>query len=61
MLKAKSQAPYSALVHLHLGQIYIKQNKLEAAGENLEKSISYAQNPQIKDQAERLLFDFIKN
>ncbi len=60
VLKAKSQAPYSALVHLHLGQIYIKQNKLEAAGENLEKSISLAQNPQIKVQAERLMKDYIK-
>jgi tetratricopeptide (TPR) repeat protein len=61
VLKAKNLAPNSALIHLHLGQIYIRQNKLEAAGENLEKSIRLAQNDLIKEQAERLLFDFIKN
>lgn len=61
LLKAQSLAPYSAVVHLHLGQVYIKQEKLEAAGENLQKSIRFAQNPQVKEQAEWLLLDFVKN
>lgn len=61
VLKAQSQAPYSAIVHLHLGQIYLKQNKIKSAEENLVKSIQLAQNPVIKKQAEQLLSDFISN
>ncbi len=59
--KAKQQAPYAALVHLHLGQVYLQQNKLDLAAEHLKISIQFAQNPHIKAQAERLMMQYIKN
>ncbi len=61
LLKAKQYAPYSAVVHLHLGQLYIQKNEYALADENLRACVEFAKNAQIKQQAVYLLENYLGN
>lgn len=61
LLKAKNHSPYSALIHLHLGQLYIKQDRIQEARDNLNQCIALAQNEQIANLAKHLLANYPSN
>lgn len=61
LLKAKHYSPYAAIVHLHLGQLYLKMDQFPLAQEFLQESIQLTENSQIKQQALYLLENYPRN
>ena len=59
LIQANEKQPLSSLVHLHLGQLYLKTGKINDSYIHLTRSIDLAQNEEIKMMAQNFL-DSIK-
>lgn len=55
MLQALEKQPFSSMVHLHMGQLYLKTGNLKDAFDQFQLSISLAQNDEIKAAAQKYL------
>ncbi|PKO16908.1 MAG: hypothetical protein CVU39_06730 [Chloroflexi bacterium HGW-Chloroflexi-10] len=58
LLQSLEKQPYSALVHLHLGQMYLQNNQFKEANAYLHKCIDLAQNEEIRVFAQKLIAGF---
>ncbi len=55
LLQALEKQPFSSMVHLHMGQLYLKTGNLKDAFDQFQLSISLAQNDEIKAVAQKYL------
>ena len=55
LLQALDKQPFSSMVHLHLGQLYLKTGNSKDAFDQFQKSFDLAQNEEIKAAAQKYL------